>query len=127
MHRVAGYSDDSVAFDATSGYLLVGRGITSSGSSSILSYGVSSAGILANDTTVTPGQDPYWLLVDATGDYVYSANRGSGTVSGFSIASGTLTAVASSPFAGEAGVTALAEDIKQQVCGGGFDPREPRI
>ena len=109
---VTGYSDDSVTFDSTNGYLLIGRGLATGGTtSSILSYAVSSVGVLGAVTTYTPGQDPYSLLIDATGAYVYSANAGSGNISGFSIASGALTTLSSSPFTSQKGVESLAEDI----------------
>ncbi len=111
----SGYSDDSVAFDSTSGYLLVGRGITTGGlSSQLLSYTVSATGVLGTDATYPVGADPYGLLVDNTGGYLYSANRGDGTVSGYTLATGALTQLSSSPYKSGGGATALAEDINSK-------------
>ena len=110
-----GYTDLSVAFDSTSTYLLIGRGITAAGTSQILSYPVSTAGILSGSgNAYNTGEDPYDLLVDATGAYVYSANRGASTISGFTLASGALTQLTGSPFVSGGGVTSLAEDINSQ-------------
>jgi DNA-binding beta-propeller fold protein YncE len=108
----AGYSDDSISFDATSGYLLIGRGITATGNSEVLSYSVSGTAQLgATPNAYASGQDPYALLVDLTGTYLYSANRGSGNISGYSIATGgILTTLTDSPYASGSEVTALAED-----------------
>lgn len=109
---VAGYSDDAIAFDPTSGYLLIGRGITATGNSEVLSYSVSSIAVLGTTPNVyTSGQDPYALLVDLTGTYLYSANRGSGNISGYTISNGgILAALTDSPYASGSQVTALAED-----------------
>jgi 6-phosphogluconolactonase len=111
----SGYSDDSVAFDSTSNYLLVGRGITSSGSSEIISIPVTAAGALGTTgTNYAVGEDPYALLVDNTGTYVYAADKGASTVSAYTIASGVLTQLSSSPYESGPGVTALAEDINSK-------------
>jgi len=110
----SGYTDAAVTFDSTSTHLLIGRGGPTSGASQILSYAVSTAGILGTLNTYTSGNDPYGLLVDATGAYVYAANKGDGTVSGYTLTSGALKALTSSPFTSEAGVTALAEDINDK-------------
>jgi 6-phosphogluconolactonase (cycloisomerase 2 family) len=111
----SGYSDDSIAFDGTStvaaSHLLIGRGITSTGTSQILAYTVTSAGALGSTASAyTSGQDPYSLLIDLTGAYLFAANRGSSTVAGYTIANGALTGLASSPYASGSEVTALAED-----------------
>ena len=109
-----GYTDVALAFDPTSGFLLIGRGGPAAGTSQILSYAVSTAGILGAVTTYSPGNDPYALLVETSGNYLYSANKGDGTVSAFGLAAGALTTVAGSPYKGEVGVTALAEDINNK-------------
>ena len=51
------------------------------------------------------------MAVNKAGTDVYVANRGDGTISGFSVAtSGTLTALSGSPYTSGTGVTALATD-----------------
>jgi len=107
-------SDDSVTFDSTSGFLLIGRGITTAGSSSIVSYAVSTAGALGAANTYASGQDPYSLLVDSTGGFLYAANKGDDTVSTYTLASGVPTVVTTSPYKSGTGVTSLAEDINNK-------------
>ncbi len=41
---------------------------------------------------------------------MYAANRGDATISGYTLAGGSLTAVASSPFGSGSAVTAIARD-----------------
>lgn len=58
------------------------------------------------------GSQPRSLAFDGTGDYLYAANGSDATISGYSVlASGTLTALAGSPFSSVgAGPNALALD-----------------
>jgi 6-phosphogluconolactonase (cycloisomerase 2 family) len=58
------------------------------------------------------GAQPRSLLFDGTGDFLYVANGSDATISGYSVlASGTLTALAGSPFSSVgAGPNALALD-----------------
>jgi 6-phosphogluconolactonase (cycloisomerase 2 family) len=126
----APYIDDSVAFDGSfnasagtataSTHLFIGRGLIASGESEIVTYGVN-AGTLSGTPTATIGagqnvdeQNPYQLLVDPTGAYLYSANRASvtSTISAYSLAAATsvLTPLANSPFTSGIQLTALAED-----------------
>lgn len=105
------YSDNALTFDATSGYLLIARGITGTGTSGIATYNVNSTGALSPvQTLIASGNAPYSLALDSTGAYVYAANRADATISGYTLASGNLTALASSPYASGAAVTALARD-----------------
>src|SRR5215469_18294575 len=76
--------------------------LANSGDSSIGVYSVSSDGSLkaSNCSSCTAGQNPVSLAVDPTGKFLFVANQGtfadptSGTVSAFSISSGSLTPVA---------------------------------
>jgi len=76
--------------------------LANSGDSSIGVYSVSSDGRLkaSNCSSCTAGQNPVALAVDPTGKFLFVANQGtfadptSGTVSAFSISSGSLTPVA---------------------------------
>ena len=108
----AAYSDNALTFDATSGYLLIARGVTGTGATSgIATYSVNSTGGLTPvQTLAASGNGPFSLLLDSTGTYVYAANRGDATISGYTLANGNLTALASSPFASGSQVTALARD-----------------
>jgi hypothetical protein len=121
------YSDDSVTFDGTynasagtstaSSHLFIGRGLIAAGTSQIVTYPVSNGVVSGTPVTTTSGQNPYQLLIDPTGTYLYSANRantasnGGATISGYSLSStGALTQLANSPFTSGILVTALAED-----------------
>ena len=115
----AAYNDNSVVFDSTSSYMFVARNVIGATSGFVVPYTISSSGVLAASSaaSVATGQTPFDLLLDSTGTYLYVANRGSstvsnsGTVTGYTLTSGgTLTALASSPFASGQGATALAED-----------------
>ncbi len=108
----AAYSDNAVAFDATSSYLLIARGVTGTGlTSGVATYTVNSTGALSGvQTLAASGNAPYSLLLDSTGTYAYTANRGDGTISGYTLKTGMLTALASSPYASGLAVTALARD-----------------
>lgn len=106
-------SDNALAFDPTSGYLFVARGAstgTSSGTG-IVSFSVAANGGLTQvGSTAASGNTPYSLAVDATGSYLYAANRGDSTISAYAIASGNLTQLSGSPYASGGAVTALARD-----------------
>lgn len=108
----ANYVDNAVAFDTTSAYLWVARAGSTTSTSGIASFSVNSSAITTQigSTVVASGDAPYALLVDSTGKYVYSANRSTGNVSGYSQSAGVLTALASSPFVSGSLATALAED-----------------
>ena len=106
-------SDNAVAFDATSSYVFVARGPATSGSSGlgVVSFRLASTGALTPVGSVAAsGNSPYGLLLDSTGAFLYAANRGDGTISGYSLASGVLTGLASSPYASGLATTALARD-----------------
>ncbi len=108
----AAYSDNALTFDATSGYLLIARGVTASGTASgIATYSVTTtAGLNAVQTLAPSGNGPFSLLLDSTGTYVYAANRGDSTISGYTLVSGNLTALASLPYSSGSAVSALAAD-----------------
>ncbi len=106
-------SDNAVAFDATSSYVFVARGPATSGSTGlgVVSFRLASTGALTQVGSVAAsGNSPYGLLLDSTGAFLYAANRGDGTISGYSVASGVLTGLASSPYASGLATTALARD-----------------
>jgi 6-phosphogluconolactonase len=65
------------------------------------------------------GTGPAGVILDATGSYVYVANRGSNNISAFTLtaASGKLTAIAGSPFAsgGQLPIALLNDNTKKFV------------
>lgn len=110
---LAGFSDNAVAFDGNSAYLYVARGLSTAGAGSpgISSYVVNQNGTLVPSQALAgSGNAPYALTFDSTGTYLYAANRGDGTISGYTAAKGTLTALGSSPYASGSLVGALVAD-----------------
>ena len=107
----SGYSDNAVTFSKDSAFAIFARGGPTSGTSTLATYGVSSAGALTVvQSSIASGNAPFSLLVDSTGGYVYAANRGDGTISGYSLANGTLTALGSAPYTSGTAPTALVLD-----------------
>jgi 6-phosphogluconolactonase len=60
--------------------------------------------------TTASGDAPYSVLIDSSGKYLYTANRGSNNVSGYSILNGVFTPLSGSPYASGLSATALVED-----------------
>jgi 6-phosphogluconolactonase (cycloisomerase 2 family) len=110
----AGFSDNAIAFDKVSGDVYFARGGSTTGSSVIATYTLGSSGALTQvGTPIVSGNSPYSLLnVDTTssGDFLYAANRNDSTISGYSLTSGALAALASSPYNSGSAVTALVLD-----------------
>ncbi len=97
--------DFSVAVDANN-YAYVAQ------TTSMTVYGITSSGI-TNEGTVgyATGSVPRSVTLSHSDNYVYTANEGAGTISGFGISgSGTLNAASGSPFAGPTNVSALGAD-----------------
>jgi 6-phosphogluconolactonase len=105
-----GYDDDALIFDSNSAYAYIGRYGLTAGNSVIASFTLTTAGALTQVGTAASGDTPYALAFDSTGGYLYSANRGTSTVSAFSIATGALTELASSPYPSGDSVSAMARD-----------------
>jgi 6-phosphogluconolactonase (cycloisomerase 2 family) len=53
---------------------------------------------------------PLGLLVDPSGKYLYVANTGSNNISGYTISSGALTVLSTSPFGGVTSPSSIAAD-----------------
>ena len=113
----AGYSDNALAFDANSAYVYVARGSTTGGTSGLASYAVSVSGALTPVQPIaTGGSAPFSVALDSTGAYAYVGDRGlvananASTITGYTVAAGTLTPLKDSPFPAAAHVTALALD-----------------
>ena len=103
-------SDNALTFDATAAYLYIGRLISGTGNSKIATYSISTTGVPIAAQTAVTGDAPFSVLIDSTGKYLYTANRGSANVSGYSVSSGVLTALSGSPYASGLGASALVED-----------------
>ena len=107
-------SDTALTFDATGAYLYVARLVSGVGNSRVASYGISNLGVPTPVDTVVTGDAPFSVMIDHSGTYLYTANRGSGNISGYTIANGVLTALPGSPYASGLSATALAEDNTQK-------------
>ena len=95
----------------TSAFVYFARGGTTAGTSGVSSYSLATTGALTQvQTLATTGNTPFSVLLDSTGAYLYTANRADGTVSGFTVANGSLTAVPGSPFLAGTLATALVRD-----------------
>jgi len=76
----------------------------------VASYSINSAGIPTPVQTAPSGDAPYSVLIDSSGKYLYTANRGSNNVSGYSITNGAFTVLSGSPFTSGLSATGLVED-----------------
>ncbi len=98
--------DFSLAFD-NNNYLYIGRTLALS------SYGNVGTSTPVNETnsTYASGQTPRAVTLSTNYNYVYTANEGAGTVSGFGLSgAAVLTALSGSPFAGPTNVSTLGAD-----------------
>jgi 6-phosphogluconolactonase (cycloisomerase 2 family) len=87
-------------------------------------FTINSNGSLTESTSspVTTGTAPWAVLVDATGSYVYVADRTKAQISAFSLASGKLTAIGSPIATGDLPVQMVEDNSKTYVavvCTGG--------
>lgn len=103
-------SDNALVFDSTAAYLYVARLVSGVGNSRVASYSVTSTGATTLVNSAVTGDAPYSVMIDNAGTYLYTANRGSANVSGYSIANGVMTALVGSPYSSGLSATALAED-----------------
>jgi 6-phosphogluconolactonase len=90
-------SDQGVASDPNSAFLFVAEINTG-----LRAFSIGTGGTLSeiSGSPYAVGTGPAAVILDATGSYVYVANKGSNNISAFTltVASGKLTAVAGSPF-----------------------------
>jgi DNA-binding beta-propeller fold protein YncE len=91
-------SDQGLASDPLSAFLFVAE--TNTGLR-VLSIGTGGSLKEVSGSPYAVGTGPTGVILDTTGSYVYVANKGSNNISAFTLtaASGTLTAIAGSPFA----------------------------
>lgn len=103
-------SDNSLVTDSTGSTLYVARSGLNGG---LAVYAIGAAGLLSpvSGSPFATGQGTFDVAVDASGKYVYAANRADGTISAFSIGVGNaLTALSGSPFASGKIVSSLVAD-----------------
>ncbi len=105
------YSYNGVLFDVNSAYVYFSQTAISGSGSGVVGYPVTGLGVLGTQLTLAAtGGGPAPLVEDATGTYLYAGNRTDGTVTGYTVASGALTALASSPYSSSPGITAMTRD-----------------
>ncbi len=103
-------SDNAIAINSSSTTLYIARSGTAGG---VAVYAIGTNGGLApvSGSPFAAGNTPYAITLDPTGAYVYVANRGDGTLSGYLVGATTaLTALGSSPYPSGALVTSVATD-----------------
>lgn len=103
-------SDNALAIDSTGSYLYIARSGNNGG---VAVYTIGSGGVL-NSITGSPfagGAQPFFVVLDTTGKYLYVANRSEGNISGYSIGTGSaLTALSGSPYTSGSQVNSLGVD-----------------
>jgi 6-phosphogluconolactonase (cycloisomerase 2 family) len=105
IHKTNG-SDNSVAVDTTSAYLFVGEATSNQ-------LRMITVANLDTETDYATGAGPSAVLPDKSGTYVYVSNTTDGSISGYTLSTGTspgLTALADSPFSTSKSPIGLAED-----------------
>lgn len=103
-------SDNSLVTDSTGSTLYIARSGLNGG---LGVYTIGAAGLLSPVTgsPFATGLGTFDVAVDASGKYVYAANRADGTISAFSIGAGNaLTALSGSPFVSGKIVSSLVAD-----------------
>jgi 6-phosphogluconolactonase len=109
-------SDTGLASDPLSAFLFVSEINTGL---RVLSIGTGGSLKEVSGSPYAVGTGPSGVILDATGSYVYVANKGSNNISAFTLtaASGKLTAVAGSPFAsgGQVPIALVNDNSKKFV------------
>jgi 6-phosphogluconolactonase (cycloisomerase 2 family) len=106
----ASSADQALTFNATGTTLYVVRSGTFAG---LIPYAISANGGLtpASGAPFALGAGPSSIVIDSTGKFVYVGNKVSGTISGFSIGTGSvLTPLPGSPYTSGSGVGSLGRD-----------------
>ena len=106
----ANSEDNYLLFDPTSSYAYIGRYGLAAGTGSVATYTVATSGALAQVSSIASGNTVKSLVTNVAGSELYTANFSDNTISGYSVATGTLTALTGSPYDSSVGVTSLAVD-----------------
>ena len=105
------YSYNGVVFDTNSAYVYFSQLAVSGTGSGVVGYSVTGLGVLGNALAlVASGAGPAPLVEDTTGGFLYVGNRSDSTVTGYSVSSGALASLATSPFSSSPTITALTRD-----------------
>ena len=106
------YSYNGVVFDVNSAYVYFSQTAIAGTGSGVVGYSVTPSGALGTTplALAASGGGPAPLVEDSTGGFLYVGNRTDGTLTGYSVSSGALTALASSPFSSSPTITALTRD-----------------
>lgn len=103
-------SDNALAIDSSGSHLYIARSGLNGG---LAVYNIQASGLPTeiSGSPFTTGSGPSAVKIDRSGKYVYVANRGDGTISGFVIGStGALTTLSGSPYASGTQVISLAAE-----------------
>lgn len=105
-------SDNGLAVDSTGSTLYIARAGTNGG---VAVYTIGGGGVVTPiaGSPFAAGGRPFSVVLDKTGKYLYVANRNDNTISGYSIGTGTasaLTALTGSPFGSGQQVNSLGVD-----------------
>jgi 6-phosphogluconolactonase len=103
-------SDNGLAIDSTTSFLYVARSGTGGG---VAVYSIGASGVPTSITgsPFAAGNQPFSIVIDPTGTYLYVANRTDGTISGFTIGmGGALTALTGSPYGSGKQVSSIGID-----------------
>lgn len=103
-------SDSSFAIAPDNSRLYLARSGTTAG---LTQYNINSStgAITQSGSTYATGQQPYSVVMDNAGKYVYVANRTDSTISGYVVGSaGALTVAPQSPYSAGNAITALGAD-----------------
>ena len=110
LNEPANSEDNTLLFDPTSAFAYIGRYGLAAGTGSVVTYSVSSAAQLQQVSSVASGNAVKSLVLNTAGTDLYTANFADGTISGYSILTGALTALVGSPYESGAGVSSLVLD-----------------
>jgi len=108
--HAANTSDNAVAVDPTSTYLLIGEASTNTTATAGTLRLIAISNLTTDLTDPAAGVGPAEVLVDQTGAYVYVANSTDSTISGYSLSAGSLSALSGSPYPTAKLTTGLVED-----------------
>ena len=105
------YAYNGALFDVNSAYVYFGLTAISGSGSGVIGFPVLASGGLGSSLALAgSGGGPGALVEDASGSYLYVGNRTDATLTGYSVSSGALTSLVSSPFSASPAVVALTRD-----------------
>ncbi|MBS1814831.1 MAG: beta-propeller fold lactonase family protein [Acidobacteria bacterium] len=103
-------SDNSLAITPDGSKLYLARSGADPG---LTLYTIGTDGRLTSGAKYTTGDTPFSVVMDNAGKYIYVANNGDNSISGYVVgAGGALTAAPSSPYSAANGITALGAESK---------------